>query len=242
MPALADSERRQMAAFIADRGIHRLVHFSPRRNLIGMFQLGGLWARGRLIEYAKAHQDADMMAYVTWNDSVRLDGRQDCINLSVERINAFLFDVFKRKFEERFGDEEPWCVIEINPSVMLKEGVVFTKANAASSFVRSSGTASGLAGLQSLYENKIVVPKRYKVQVDERTADLPRACPTSVQAEVMVPREIPLSDVIGLVFNDEDDMLQVKAMLGIQFPSLRLPPMRVSAEEFRGVSLQGGGK
>lgn len=240
MALLTDEEKRQMSAFVADRGVSRLVHFSPRRNLIGMFQLGGLWARGRLIEYAKANRDADMMAYVTWNDSVRLDGRQDCINLSVERINSYLFDVFRSKFEARFGDEEPWCVIEINPAVMFRDGVVFTKANAASSCVRLSGTAGGLSGLKALYEDRIEVSKRYRVQVDVRTPDLPRSCPTSVQAEVLVPREIPLSDVMGLVFMNDDDMFQVKAMLGVQFPGVKLPSMRVSAEEFRGPSKQGG--
>lgn len=234
MSGRVDTESSQLAAYIADRGIRRLVHFSPRRNLIGVFQMGGLWARGRLIEYANQHEDADMMAYVTWNDEVRLDGRQDCINLSVERINSYLFDVFRRKFEDRFGDDEPWCVIEIEPSVMLMPGVMFARANAASSSVRASGTAPGLAGLMALYADRIVTPKYYGTRIDERTSDLPRSCPTSIQAEVMVPDVIPLSKVIGLVFENDDDMVQVKAMLRIQFPSTKLPPMRVNAAEFRG--------
>lgn len=234
MSGKVDAESSQMAAYIASRGIHRLVHFSPRRNLIGIFQMGGLWARGRLIAYAKEHEDADMMAYVTWNDAVRLDGRQDCINLSIERINLYLFNVFRRKFEERFGDNEPWCVIEIDPSVMLMPGVVFARANAASSSVKASGTAPGLTGLMALYADRVVTPKRYGTRVDERAPDLPLACPTSIQAEVMVPGTIPLSKVIGLVFANEDDMVQVKAMLRIQFPSTKLPPMRVNAAEFKG--------
>lgn len=234
MSGKVDAESSQMAAYIASRGIHRLVHFSPRRNLIGIFQMGGLWARGRLIAYAKEHEDADMMAYVTWNDAVRLDGRQDCINLSIERINLYLFNVFRRKFEERFGDNEPWCVIEIDPAVMLMPGVVFARANAASSSVKASGTAPGLTGLMALYADRVVTQKRYGTRVDERAPDLPLACPTSIQAEVMVPGTIPLSKVIGLVFASEDDMVQVKAMLRIQFPSTKLPPMRVNAEEFTG--------
>ena len=234
MSGEVDAESSQMAAYIASRGIHRLVHFSPRRNLIGIFQMGGLWARGRLIAYAKEHEDADMMAYVTWNDAVRLDGRQDCINLSIERINLYLFNVFRRKFEERFGDNEPWCVIEIDPSVMLMSEVVFARANAASSSVKASGTAPGLKGLMALYADRVVTPKRYGTRVDERAPDLPLACPTSIQAEVMVPGTIPLSKVIGLVFANEDDMVQVKAMLRIQFPSTKLPPMRVNAAEFKG--------
>lgn len=234
MSCTIDAERSQMATYIANRGVHRLVHFSPRRNLVGIFQMGGLWARGKLIAYAEQHEDADMMAYVTWNDGVRLDGRQDCINLSIERINSYLFDVFRRKFEERFGDDEPWCVIEIDPSVMLMPGVLFARANAASSSVRATGTAPGLNGLKALYADRIVTPKLYGTRVDERTPDLPQSCPTSVQAEVLVPGVIPLAKVIGLVFENDDDMVQVKAMLGIQFPSIKLPPMRVSAVEFRG--------
>ena len=125
-------------------------------------------------------------------------------------------------------------MIEIDPSVMLMSGVVFARANAASSSVKASGTAPGLTGLMALYADRVVTPKRYGTRVDERTPDLPLACPTSIQAEVMVPGTIPLSKVIGLVFTNEDDMVQVKAMLRIQFPSTKLPPMRVNAAEFKG--------
>ena len=86
----------------------------------------------------------------------------------------------------------------------------------------------------ALYADRVVTPKRYGTRVDERAPDLPLACPTSIQAEVMVPGTIPLSKVIGLVFANEDDMVQVKAMLRIQFPSTKLPPMRVNAAEFKG--------
>ena len=229
-------EKAELASYIADRGINRLIHFSPRRNLIGMFKFGGLWSRSRLIEYAKQHNDEDVLAYVTWNDSIRLDGRQDCINLSIERINYFLFDVFRRKFEERFGDDEPWCAIEIDPSVMLQPGVLFARANAASAAVRANGIGSGLAGLQALFADKIVTPKyNNRVQIDNRTHDCPICCPTSVQAEVLVPNEISLSKFMGIVFMSREDMVQVKSMLKTLFPSVRLPSMRVSMEEFRGV-------
>lgn len=218
--------------FIRERGISRLVHFSPQRNLIGMFHLGGLWARSRLIEYAAANEDLDMMAYVTWNDSVRLDNRQDCINLSIERINPFLFEVFKRKFEERFHDDEPWCIIEIDPSVMDTEGAVFTTANAASRYVRRNGTATGLAGLVALYSEKIFVQKMYHTQVDQRYVGMPRAWTTSPQAEVMIPGVIPLDKITGVAFNSVEDMVQVKTMLEIQFPNAKMPRMRVDPTLF----------
>jgi len=226
------SAATSISEYIVERSIKRLVHFSPRRNLIGMFRLGGIWPRAQLIEYANANADQDLMAYVTWNDSVRLDNRQDCINLSIERINPYLFPVFQRKFEERFHDDEPWCIIEIDPSVMMFEGVVFTIANAASGFVKRVGTATGLLGLKALYADKISVEKGYRVQVDVRTPDMCSAFPTSPQAEVMVPAVIPLDKIIGIVFPGEEDLLQVKAMLSIQFPEVKLPPMRVCEEDF----------
>lgn len=223
-----------LAEYIRSRRIRRLVHFSPRRNLIGMFQLGGIWPREKLVEYAKSHANEDLLAYVTWNDSVRLDSRQDCVNLSIERINSFLFPRFKQRFEDRFNDEEPWCVIEIDPDVLLTPGTVFTKANAASRQVKRFGTAPGLEGLQALFKDRIVTQTMFSTHVDVRTKTLPSGCPTSVQAEAMVPGIIPLEKLKGLVFEAEQDLLEIKCMLEIQFPEVNLPPMRVSPEEFMG--------
>ena len=74
--------------FVKCRGITRLVHFTPFLNLCGMFNRGGIWPRAKLEDYNKENPDEDMMAYINWNDKLRLDGRNDCINLSIQRINS----------------------------------------------------------------------------------------------------------------------------------------------------------
>ena len=236
MNDMTSPEKAAMREFIANRGIRRLVHFTSRRNLIGIFKLGALVARQKVQKYAEANSEEDLMAILKWNDRLRLDGRKDCINLSIEQINGFLFDVFRKKFEEEFHDEEPWCVIEIDPDVLLMPGVVFTTSNAASSYVRAHGTAPGLKGLQALYAQRIVTPTIRSTRIDERSLDMPDACPTSRQAEALVPGEIPLSRILGLVFMSEEDRIGVNVMLEMQFPGMKLPPMRVSEDEFRGPS------
>ena len=209
--------------FVKCRGITRLVHFTPFLNLCGMFNRGGIWPRAKLEDYNKENPDEDMMAYINWNDKLRLDGRNDCINLSIQRINSFLFARFKD-----FPYGKPWCILEINPVCLVHNGVVFTTANAASTWVRHNGTQPGIAGLQKLYGDKISDGKRMHI----RTSDTPINCPTSRQAEVLYPMEIGIELINGLVFETNEAAAQARAMLITDCPSIKLPEIKVVPNDF----------
>ena len=97
------TEAVAISAFAKERGISRLVHFTPFLNLLGIFTTRAIMPRDSVVEYAESHQEEDLLEYVTWNDSNRHDGRTNCINLSVQRINEPLFRSFKSKFREAAG-------------------------------------------------------------------------------------------------------------------------------------------
>ena len=209
--------------FTKSRAITRLVHFTPFLNLCGMFNLGGIWPRTKILEYAQANGGEDIMAYIKWNDKLRLDGRQDCINLSIQRINSFLFARFKN-----FPHGKPWCILEINPVCLHHNGVVFTIANAASTWVRHNGTQAGIVGLQKLFDDKILDGKRMHI----RTSDTPMNCPTSKQAEVLYPGQIGVELIDGLVFETNEDAVQAKAMLMTDCPNIKLPQIKIVPNDF----------
>ena len=163
------------------------------------------------------------MAYIEWNDKLRLDGRKDCINLSIQRINSFLFARFRS-----FPHGNPWCILEINPICLQHKGVLFTVANAAAKGVRLYGTHEGIAGLQKLYDNQISDGKRIHVRADNTPAN----CPTSIQAEVLYPGQIGLALIDGLVFASQDDAAQAQAMLMTDCPRVNLPSIKVVPADF----------
>jgi hypothetical protein len=161
--------------------------------------------------------------YIKWNDKLRLDKREDCINLSIQRINTFLFKRFKN-----FPDGKPWCILEIDPVCMQDIGVSFTVANAASTWVKRYGTKKGILGLKELYSDCINDGKRE----ERRVNNIPMNCPTSRQAEVLYPDVIDISLIKGLVFESDEDAKRARGMLRTDCPSINLPPIKVVPSDF----------
>ena len=85
--------------FIVQRGITRLVHFTPFENLLGIYNERCIMPVEMIEEQARVKNDDFLLDYIRFNDESRLDGRRDCINLSIQRINNFLFRRFKERFE-----------------------------------------------------------------------------------------------------------------------------------------------
>ncbi len=215
-------------AFARARGISRLVHFTPLNNLLGIANLRGIWARRKIAAYAQKENDDFLLDYISYNDAQRFDKRMDCVNLSIEHINHFLF----WRFREKFDLCDIWCVIEIDPACLEKEGVVFTTGNAASSYVRAHGSASGIDGLKALYADSVASGNLNGTRVDVRSASLGSAYPTNSQAEVLFPEEIPLSCIKTFVFEDEGKCARARAALELDNPGVKLPPCLVRASDF----------
>lgn len=204
--------------FIAQRGITRLVHFTPFINVLGIYEEKYVFP----VEMIKERAKGFLLDYIQFNDENRHDGRRNCINLSIQRINYFLF----KRFLEKFSCDL-WCILEINPYIMEQQGVEFTIANAASSYVKQYGVKSGLEGLRDMFADNLNTGKRI-----ERRVGIPNNCPTSRQAEVLYPGAISISNITGVVVQCEEHYERVKAALEMENVN-PLPRIRVCIEDFQ---------
>ena len=217
-------DAQAIATFAQERGIERLVHFTPLMNLCGIYNLYGLWPRKQIIEYAKDHESEGILDYIAWNDGDRYDGRTDCINLSIQCINASLFHVFKRKVPSA----APWCILEIDPICLQHANVLFTIANAAATEVRRHETGSGIEGLKKLFAPEVFDGKCSITRTDAT----PKNRPTSPQAEVLYPGKIGLDLIRGLVFESTDDSRRACGMLRLECPGIQLPQVKITPGDF----------
>lgn len=185
----------------AARGITRLCHLTPFRNLLhlaaegqGLLSLRGLVAGGG---------DYDQQ------DLQRLDGHPDHISCSIEYPNAWYLR--KRKLgatpvQRLFPD---WVCLTLDRRHLWSHGTRVCERNAAA----AGGTLVRdvtVAAFEALYAPEIngAWGKSY-TRSDTRIS----ACPTDDQAEVLVLRQIPLPDVLGVIVATESDAKRLHAAL-----------------------------
>ena len=157
------------------RGIEKVVHFTTLKGAVGVLASRSLKSRAllRKEEYlehvyepnATFRKDTAWLSYV---------------NLSIERINDWMFDTSVRWHAKR---DNPWVVLSFTPEVLGHAGVVFGTTN---NIYPSCQRAEGLPGFQQLFESTVVGRNGYR---HERDAT-PSAWPTDRQAEVLYPYEL----------------------------------------------------
>jgi hypothetical protein len=204
----------------AERGITRLCHFTPSRNLIHVLSSGYLKDRHSL--------DLEHTGEANPTDAFRLDGHRDKICCTIEYPNSYYLEIVTRK-ELIFHD---WVILLINPVVMCSPGTLFCPRNAAA----QNGTliSDGWQGYQSMFAPRIQGAGG-KV-FTRRTTHL--ACsPTDMQAEVLVPGPIPIDAIQGMVMSTEKQAQTERARwdsLGLTPPGV---PMMVAPDLFDKMSL-----
>lgn len=216
-----------IAQFVQKRGITRLVHFTPLINLIGIYEMGAILSRDKIEDYATKHNDCFLLDYIKYNDSFRYDGRRDCINLSIQRINRSLY----HRFCEKFVGCDVWCILELSTKLLEHEDVVFAIGNAASTYVRNFGLGTGIEGLKALFANKVNVKNASSSYVISRS-EVPENCPTDRQAEVLYPAQIPLSYVNGVIVSNDEHKSRVYAALQADAQNIVASKIKVDAMAF----------
>jgi hypothetical protein len=124
------------------------------------------------------------------NDSLRLDGRTDCINCSIQYPNHWYWNKVKNK-DPLFKD---WVILLINPAILLLDTTEFCAVNAATG--RGVHIKKGFSAFQELFDNT--------VQGRNRALNMLSCCPTDDQAEVLVYKNISRKDIIGVIVKDKD--------------------------------------
>jgi hypothetical protein len=179
-----------MSALLAEierRGISRLCHFTPSRNLIHIL-------RGKVGILASSRLRGDERAVFNPTDVKRLDGHPGHICCSVEYPNAWYFR--KARNEEKLFPD--WVVLCLNRDLLLRDGVEFCPRNAAAGY--GSRLKGGLEGFNAMFEPSVGGARGTYV----RSANRLSAVPTDDQAEVLVPDAIPVSSLIAVGVRDRE--------------------------------------
>ena len=194
---------------VARRGITRLCHFTPSRNLAHIVS----GSHGIL---AARHLSEDEAETFNPTDRRRLDGYPDHVCCSIQYPNTWNFS--KKRLEERLFRD--WVVVLIDARYLWELGTKFCPRNAAARQGRLVG--EGVAAFEALFADVVEGVHAYV-----RGPSHPEYLPTDEQAEVLVPDRIDLGDVVGVVVRDDSQAAREASrlrLLGLEVPRLLVVP------------------
>ena len=192
------------------RGITRLCHFTPSRNLVHIVTD----PHGVL---ATAHLTSDEKAVFNPTDRQRFDSHEDHVCCSIQYPNAWYFKKARAK-ERLFND---WVVLFIGPHHLWMPGTKFCPRNAAAG--RGYGVREGEDAFDSLFAPS--VPGAYE-RVFKRQPNRPAFLTTDEQAEVLIPDRVARQDILGFGVADEPQAKREIARL--QMLNERVPPVTIA--------------
>ena len=216
-------EAMAIRGVVTDRGITRVVHFTSFPGLVGILSLGKVISRNAMELYKSKNPNSNLCYCFDCNDSGRWDMKLDYINMSVEHINAKLLWKFQK--DDSGTERNPWCILEFSPLCLEMDGVLFSISNAASNFVRKCGVGKGVFGLQRMFYQSLcqsfalsesdlaLLKEKYQLLALERSTTIPMNYPTDEQAEVLIPKELSVNLLCGIVFQTEEDKNYVLSYL-----------------------------
>ena len=201
------------------RGITRLCHFTPSRNLA---HIAGD-SRGIL---ASRHLRGDEAAVFNPTDKERLDGHEGHVCCSIQYPNAWYFRK-ARQNERLFRD---WVVLFIDARHLWQAGAKFCQRNAAAGYGKF--VRSGVAAFEALFADTVEGRDTYR-----RGPRHPDFLPTDEQAEVLIPDRIGRGDINGVVVQDEKQAALEKSRLDLA--GLTVPPFVIVPKFFDPYALSG---
>ena len=165
---------------IKRRNITRLCHFVHTSALLHILSdTEGI----RAVDYI----DRDIL---TPNDPLRLDGRRDYISYTVQYPNWW----YLRKIKDNNPIFPDWAILFIDPLVAADDTTQFCKVNAATRY--GAYIKKGSNAFKELFSDS--------VGKQVRTKEMMLNAPTDDQAEVLVYKNIPISLIRGIVFENEE--------------------------------------
>lgn len=171
-------------AFVKERGISRLCHFTKSKNLPYILGTDGKLLANNFIKDENLER----------NDELRLDGKEDYICCSVQYPNLFYLDrVITSNIMHLFKD---WSILLISPSV-INDQSLFCPCNAATNGGIMIG--GGIDSFKKLYSESIL-GKREIVRYKNMLA----SSPTDNQAEVLIMHSILKENILGIVFRSNE--------------------------------------
>ncbi len=208
-PEIVDAAKR--------RGVSQAVHFTTLKGVVGVLASRFVKSRARL-------PDDEHLEYVYQPNALfRKDAEWlDYVNLSVERINDWMFSTSVRWHAH---DGNPWVILSFDPQILAHPGVVFTTTN---NIYPACLRSEGLTGLCQMFAD--VVFGRYDRRHDRK--DKMAAWPTDRQAEVLYPSELSCDYLQRITVQTEDAVDTIHGIFG-GLPHSREVPVIHDPEAFR---------
>jgi ssDNA thymidine ADP-ribosyltransferase, DarT len=169
------------------RGITRLCHFTPSRNLAYIMT-------GRVGILATSRLRVDERLLYNPTDLQRYDGHVDHICCSVEYPNAWYLDQANSR-ERLFRD---WVVLLIDPRYLWEQGTRFCSRNASASHGRHADR--GLPAFRAMFAATVTGAYGRTFNRGDRHLE---CSPTDDQAEVLIPDRVAIQHIKGLVVSSE---------------------------------------
>jgi len=169
------AERPDVVQAASERGVTEIVHFTTVQGAVGVFAAGAVKSRKRL------PKEQYLEHVYRPNARIRKDQAWlDYINLSIQRINDWMFDTSKRWHADKANS---WIVLCFDVGILAHPGVVFATTN---NIYPACRRAEGIEGFSRLYAP--VVFGRYDEEHTRQDKDT--SWPTDRQAEVLYPGEL----------------------------------------------------
>lgn len=182
----------EVQAEVERLGITRICHLTPVKNLVHITTGAGLLSSAAL-------EDAERQAF-TQQDLDRWDGHPDHISCSIEYPNAWYY-------EQKAGNDEifrTWAVVTVDPKHLAHDATRFCHRNASAA--RGAHIRDGLRGLRGMYDTPV---EGAGGRMYTRSSRHLAPCPTDNQAEVLVPRFVPIDDVRSIAVPSEEQAAMV---------------------------------
>lgn len=196
------------------RGVSEVLHFTTVQGAVGVLAGGAVKSRHRLpTEKYLEHvyrPNAKNRSDTAWLDYV---------NLSVSRINDWMFDTSERW---HVAEGVSWIVLSFVPDVLAHPGVVFATTN---NIYPSCKRAEGVAGFDAIFADLVL--GRYSSR-HTRTGS-PSNLPTDRQAEVLYPGELSTQYLQRIDVQLEEALYDIEGALGVLGPRV---PVRHAPEVF----------
>jgi hypothetical protein len=211
---------------IVRRGITRLCHFTPARNLAHILA-------GKTGVLASKHLSVDEREVFNPTDVERLDGYPDHVSCSIEYPNGWYFR--KARAKERLFED--WVVILIKREWLWQRGTKFSRRNAAAG--RGAGVGGGFAAFSEMFAPQVVGAYGKLFVRDSRH---PGWLPTDEQAETLVQDTISLTDIIGIAVASESQAKRESARMRLlrqSHPALVVAPALFDANRLSSLIRQG---
>ena len=204
-----EKRRERIRQVCLERGIERVVHFTPienlarilREGLLPRFTLDRLSRRGR--PFIAVDQD-------------RFDGHKRTVSVSISFPN---YQMFYRVRQQTSDDV--WVVLSMKPALLWELDCAFCEDNAASADVRRRPlpTLKRVEALQALFSEVVLI---HDGRILRAEISIPDLYPTNPQAEVLVCEPVKPRYIFEVAFFDRNRQWQWIEKNGNHWPGVNL--------------------